>query len=191
MKRATGSNADTFKNFSPEQRNNKDKTKDMDHGLEEVVYEPNEQGRFPSNVIGEILQADYQKYFYCPKVSRKERHAGFDLKGIPTNPDGMMSRDENGQLVNNYTAKKADAGNNHPTVKPVALMKYLIKLVTPPNGKVLDPFNGSGSTGMAAVELGYEYIGIEQDPKYCEISERRIAAHFKKSDPLRASGLFE
>ena len=154
-----------------------------------IGYEANDKGRFPSNVLGEI--PDYQKYFYCPKVSRKERHAGFDLKGIPTNPDGMMSRDENGQLVNNYTAKKADAGNNHPTVKPVALMKYLIKLVTPPNGRVLDPFNGSGSTGMAAVELGYEYIGIEQDPKYCEISERRIAAHFKKSDPLRASGLFE
>jgi site-specific DNA-methyltransferase (adenine-specific) len=70
-------------------------------------------------------------------------------------------------------------------------MKYLIKLVTPPNGKVLDPFNGSDSTGMAAVELGHEYIGIEQDPNYCEISRRRILAHFKKSDPLRASGLFD
>lgn len=157
-----------------------------------VIEDPqiNEIGRFPSNVIGEIAEP-YQKYFYCPKVSRQERHMGYDLDVIPTNPDGMMSRDENGQLVNNYTAKKADAGNNHPTVKPVELMKYLIKLVTPPNGKVLDPFNGSGSTGMAAVELGHEYIGIEQDEKYCEISRRRISAHFKKSDPLRASGLFE
>jgi site-specific DNA-methyltransferase (adenine-specific) len=79
-----------------------------------VGYTPDEQGRFPSNVIGEI--PDYQKYFYCPKVSRRERHIGYDLTDIPTNPDGMMSRDENGQLVNNYTAKKADAGTNHPTV---------------------------------------------------------------------------
>ena len=123
-------------------------------------YVPNEQGRFPSNVIGEIEQP-YQKYFYCPKVSRAERHIDNQVENI------------------------------HPTVKPVALMKYLIKLVTPPNGRVLDPFNGSGSTGMAAVELGYEYIGIEQDPKYCEISGQRIEGHLKRVDPLRASGLFE
>ena len=122
-----------------------------------------EGGRFPSNVLGEI--PDYQKYFYCPKVSRKERHIGFD--------------DPNTQ------------GNNHPTVKPVELMKYLIKLVTPPGGIVLDPFNGSGSTGCAAVELGYNYIGCELDPKYVEISEKRIEAWLKTVDPIRASGLFE
>ena len=67
-------------------------------------------------------------------------------------------------------------GNNHPTVKPVALMRYLIKLVTPPNGKVLDPFCGSGSTGMAAVELGHQFTGCELDPNYVAISERRIRA---------------
>jgi len=177
-----------------------------------VKVETNDLGRFPSNVLGEI--PDYQKYFYCPKVSRRERHIGYDLNKVPTiehndpatihlhplwtpaigknvyrlkqaieehnakvpptNPDGMMSRDENGQLVNNYTAKKAAAGNNHPTVKPIELMKYLIKLITPPGGIVLDPFNGSGSTGCAAVELGYEYIGCELDPNYVEISLKRI-----------------
>jgi site-specific DNA-methyltransferase (adenine-specific) len=67
-------------------------------------------------------------------------------------------------------------GNNHPTVKPVELMKYLIKLITPPGGTVLDPFNGSGTTGMAAVELGFNYIGCELDPAYVEISEKRIEA---------------
>jgi site-specific DNA-methyltransferase (adenine-specific) len=66
-------------------------------------YTPNEAGRFPSNVIGDI--SDYQKYFYCPKVNSKERHVGTD--------------------------------NNHPTVKPIELMKYLIKLVTPAGGRVL------------------------------------------------------
>ena len=55
-------------------------------------------------------------------------------------------------------------------------MKYLIKLVTPLGGHVLDPFNGSGSTGCAAVELGYEYVGIELDPKYVEIANKRIEA---------------
>jgi site-specific DNA-methyltransferase (adenine-specific) len=149
-----------------------------------VIEDPqiNEIGRFPSNVLGDI--PDYQKYFYCPKVSRKERHIGYDLDVIPTNPDGMMSRDENGQLVNNYTAKKAAAGNNHPTVKPVELMKYLIKLITPPGGTVLDPFNGSGSTGMAAVELGHNYIGCELDPAYVDIANRRIAAWLVKDEPL-------
>ena len=110
------------------------------HDTKKVLF--NETGRFPSNVIGEV--EDYQKFFYCPKVSRKERHQGVD--------------------------------NNHPTVKPVELMKYLIKLVTPENSVVLDPFCGSGSTGMAAVELGHEFIGCELDPAYVEIAEARIAA---------------
>jgi len=106
--------------------------------------EINPLGRFPSNVIGEV--EGYQKFFYCPKVSRKERHI-----------DGV-------------------ALNNHPTVKPVELMKYLIKLVTPPNSTVLDPFTGSGSTGMVAVELGHTFIGCELDPAYVEIAKRRIEA---------------
>jgi site-specific DNA-methyltransferase (adenine-specific) len=154
--------------------------------------------RFPSNVIGEILQEDYQKYFYCPKVSRRERHTGFELpppmfggvKGcydengerfavgfdnraegktkkhdplghIATNPEGMW---DDGVQFQERKQKQLNVGNNHPTVKPVELMKYLIKLVTPPGGTVLDPFNGSGSTGMAAVELGHPYIGCELDP---------------------------
>ena len=107
----------------------------------------NEQGRYPSNVIGEV--EGYQKFFYCPKVSRKERHIGYDT---------------------------TDNGNNHPTVKPVELMHYLVKLVTPPNSVVLDPFCGSGSTGMAAVELGHEFIGCELDENYVRIAETRILA---------------
>ena len=78
------------------------------------------------------------------------------------------------------TQRSEEVGNNHPTVKPVELMKYLIKLVTPKGGIVLDPFNGSGSTGMAAVELGHEYIGCELDPNYVEIAKKRIEAWNKK-----------
>ena len=91
------------------------------------------------------------KYYYCPKVSRKERNNG-------------------------------DASNTHPTVKPVALMKYLVTLVTPKGGKVLDPFNGSGSTGMAVKEFGGEYTGIDLDPDYIEISRKRIEAWDKKDE---------
>jgi site-specific DNA-methyltransferase (adenine-specific) len=174
------------------------------------------QGRFPSNVIGEVAE-HYQKYFYCPKVSRRERHCGFEqtnithpdfsrkrdengkpvygesswmydpggvdkiqkatkkdpLAHIPTNPEGMYDVDGTGQQYNSMKYKSQ--GNNHPTVKPVALMRYLIKLVTPPNSTVLDPFCGSGSTGMAAVELGHTFTGIELDANYVSIAKKRIA----------------
>ena len=180
-----------------------------------VKVETNELGRFPSNVIGEILQADYQKYFYCPKVSRAERHSGFELPPpMFGNVQGCYGADGERFAVGldararvETEAKKGNGldrvcescgvsilkpkdclcakkswvrpiktGNNHPTVKPIELMKYLIKLVTPPGGIVLDPFNGSGSTGCAAVELGHEYIGCELDPRYVAISLKRIAA---------------
>jgi site-specific DNA-methyltransferase (adenine-specific) len=123
-----------------------------------VKVETNELGRFPSNVLGEIAEP-YQKYFYCPKVSRSERHIDDSVE------------------------------NNHPTVKPIELMKYLIKLITPPGGIVLDPFNGSGSTGCAAVALDHEYIGCELDPAYIEISKRRIEEYNKSENNFDA--LFE
>ena len=140
-----------------------------------------EAGRFPSNVIGDI--PDYQKYFYCPKVSRRERHIGFDE--IPYNGNsevgGMYG--PNQSITRNNVENK---GNNHPTVKPIELMKYLIKLITPPGGIVLDPFNGSGSTGCAAVELGHSYIGCELDPAYVEIAEKRIEAWYAATrDPAK------
>ena len=143
-----------------------------------------DKGRFPSNVIGEILQADYQKYFYCPKVSRRERHTGFELPP-PMFGDVQGCYDENGErFAVGLDARTGNVGNNHPTVKPIELMKYLIKLITPPGGKVLDPFNGSGSTGCAAVELGYEYVGIELDSAYVDIACKRIEAWNNKHNPL-------
>lgn len=169
-------------------------------------------GRYPSNVIGEVAEG-YQKYFYCPKVSRKERHSGFD--DASDTQESMVATmgghfiDENGptakacsnriwlphtgeiyshgikheymewQNINNVVTNTA--GNNHPTVKPVALMEYLIKLVTPPSTptlqrKVLDPFMGSGSTGMAVVNLGHHFTGCELDAKYVAIAATRINA---------------
>jgi len=78
-------------------------------------------------------------------------------------------------------ASKADRGeNHHPTVKPTDLMRYLCRLVTPPNGIVLDPFNGSGSTGCAAVLEGFQYVGIEREAEYIAISEKRIEARSKQ-----------
>ena len=65
--------------------------------------------------------------------------------------------------------------NNHPTVKPIKLMRYLCRLITPPGGTVLDPFAGSGTTLIAAVEEGFSVIGIEREAEYCEIIRQRMA----------------
>lgn len=142
------------------------------------------ENKFPSNVIGEILQADYQKYFYCPKVSRRERHIGHET---PPAMFGDMKGcyDESGErYAVGLDARTGNVGNNHPTVKPIELMKYLIKLVTPQGGKVLDPFCGSGSTGCAAIELGYEFVGCELDPAYVTIALTRISAWNTQHNPL-------
>jgi DNA modification methylase len=179
-----------------------------------------EGGRFPSNVLGEIAEP-YQKYFYCPKVSRAERHLGFDgtithwqmaeeMGGYLVDHDGNPSRSANKALIPGvgdiYTIhlskvyeewcqknnkKSTISGNNHPTVKPVELMKYLIKLVTPPGGHVLDPFNGSGSTGMAATELDYDYTGIDLDANYVAISQARIQAHYAATHGTTFNTLFQ
>jgi site-specific DNA-methyltransferase (adenine-specific) len=172
-----GNGGNTFGNYNPE-KTHKDSNDDNGQG-----WDPNQQGRFPSNVLGEILQADYQKYFYCPKVSRKERHIGFDTTNIPTDSSGYQGNSNGGNYLQKKQNITTEKGNNHPTVKPIELMKYLIKLITPPGGTVLDPFNGSGSTGCAAVELGHNYIGCELDPAYVDIANRRIAAWLVKDQP--------
>jgi len=66
--------------------------------------------------------------------------------------------------------------NNHPTVKPVSLMRYLCRLITPPKGIVLDPFMGSGSTGIGAKLEGFDFVGIEREDEYCKIAKARIDA---------------
>ena len=140
----------------------------------------NDIGRFPSNVIGEV--EGYQKYFYHPKVNRKERHIGLDMENAPRPGNTNERKDDVAWMVGNPDAvgssefvPRVDA-NTHPTIKPVALMLYLVKMITPPNGKVLDCFNGSGSTGMAVKEFGGEYVGIDLDENYIEISRKRILA---------------
>jgi DNA modification methylase len=191
--------------------------------LDQPEYTPNEQGRYPSNVLGDI--ADYQKYFYSPKVNRGERHRGFEqehipdplanyaqgdvknhplwdpsigtnlqrlkhkilehnsdlgkktdpLAHIPSNPEGMLDKNGGTRYIDGGN-KQHNVGNNHPTVKPVALMKYLVRLVTPQGSHVIDPFAGSGSTSMACRELARQFTGIDLDPRYCEIARKRIAA---------------
>jgi len=140
------------------------------------THEPT--GRFPANVMhdGSDVISDEMigygdggsasRYFYCPKVSRKERDGGLDdMK------DGKPVR---WNKAGEWTDDTTPAKNTHPTVKPVELMKYLCRLVTPEGGTVLDPFMGSGSTGMAAKSEGFEFIGIEKEEEYYKVADKRI-----------------
>ena len=94
---------------------------------------------------------------------------------------GKMLDEQSGGASRFFYAAKASRkergeGNNHPTVKPISLMRYLVRLVTPPGGIVMDPFMGSGTTGIAAKAEGFGFVGIEREPEYMKIAEARIAA---------------
>jgi hypothetical protein len=106
------------------------------------------------------------RFFYTAKASRREREAG--LEDADPMPAGRTIKPRHGDR---FVGK----GNHHPTVKPIALMRWLCRLVTPPGGLVLDPFTGSGTTGCAAVLEGFRFYGAELDAEYADIARRRIA----------------
>jgi DNA modification methylase len=116
------------------------------------------------------------RFFYTSKASRAERNAG--LRGMaeerpdPSRHAGQVSmNDGEGNPYNRGVVPRA---NHHPTVKPLAVCAWLVRLVTPAGGVVLDPFMGSGSIGCAAVPLGYRYVGIEREAAYLEIAAARV-----------------
>lgn len=128
------------------------------------------QERSFDNVEVKASSGGASRFFYCAKASKSERNAGLEKfkKGEP--PASARSKPAEGR--NNSLGEPR--ANFHPTVKPVALMQYLCRLITPKGGKVLDPFCGSGSTGIGAVKEGFNFIGIEKDPEYVKIAEARI-----------------
>lgn len=140
-------------------------------------------GRFPANFIHDgsdevvnLLPGGSERFFYCAKASKSDRDEGVMLAMV-TGAE-MTDRKPDTDGLNSPRAgagRTSGARNNHPTVKPTALMQWLVRLVTPPGGKVLDPFTGSGSTGKACAIEGFEFIGFEMDPHYCEIAKQRIA----------------
>lgn len=112
------------------------------------------------------------RFFYCAKASKKDRNEGLDGVEPKREADRIVDDGVGGDNPRNRsnTAKL----NHHPTVKPTDLMRYLCRLVTPPNGVILDPFTGSGSTGKAALLEGFNFIGIEQSEEYAAIAKARI-----------------
>lgn len=114
------------------------------------------------------------RFFYCAKADRADRNDGCD--GLPLKPSGMVSNTSGQHLTRRDGGAPEPAANNHPTVKPTDLMRWLCRLVTPTGGLVLDPFAGSGSTGRGAIAEGFQFVGIELDPEYARIAEARIRA---------------
>jgi site-specific DNA-methyltransferase (adenine-specific) len=168
------------------------------------------EGRFPANFIHNGIEETWARFFYCPKVSSKERNMGCDEleenqselnSGGIGRKSSVEKRLEKGNGLNRicefcgvkqlksidckcdikswilpYQSNNAPTSKNiHPTVKPIKLMAYLCRLITPPNGIVLDPFMGSGSTGIAALQEGFRFVGMEMDEKYFEIATNRIS----------------
>jgi site-specific DNA-methyltransferase (adenine-specific) len=141
-------------------------------GLYESGHSPNYVGNWPSDKGGGA-----SRFFYVARATKSDRNEGLDKlpNQISQHDSGGLGRETsvnkriNEQYVNAPTTK-----NFHPTVKPTLLMEYLIKLVTPIGGVILDPFTGSGSTGKAALLNGYKFIGIELTEEYLPIIEGRL-----------------
>lgn len=113
------------------------------------------------------------RFFYCAKASRTERNTGLDHLPEVRHSDRPSDNLPGGDNPRNRT--NTPQTNFHPTVKPLALIHYLIKLITPPGGTILDPFLGSGTTAVAATQLGHPWIGCELTEDYWPIIEARIA----------------
>lgn len=136
--------------------------------------EPNSKGEF--NYYKDTGGAS--RFFYCPKAAKKDRNEGLDNE-----PTRTKNRVNSGGIENDPKWAPVETKNNHPTVKPTDLMRYLINLITPPNGTILDPFMGSGSTGKAAVRCGVNFIGIEKEQEYMDIAKARI--EHEKNKPVQ------
>jgi site-specific DNA-methyltransferase (adenine-specific) len=132
------------------------------------------QGRWPANLMHdgspEVVDrlGEASRFFYCAKASRADREEGCEQLPEVRRTDG---RETEHHVPNLRTTALR---NHHPTVKPTELMRYLIRLITPPGGTVLDPFMGSGSTGKAAMLEGATFRGCDLDPAYLAIAEARI-----------------
>lgn len=119
------------------------------------------------------------RFFYVAKPSRKERDLGCEWLAQKTGAETVNRKEGSAGLDNPRAGAgrtTAQVGNYHPTVKPIELMRYLVRLVTPPGGIVLDPFTGSGTTGMAAILEGAQFVGIEREAEYFEISKARLTS---------------
>ena len=145
----------------------------------------------PMDDLGYGDSGSAARFFYCAKASRSERNAG--LEGVPCKARPLSISQWEGQTngSGNVMGASKPQQNHHPTVKPIALMRYLCRLVTPPGGTVLDPFTGSGTTGIAAKLEGFNFIGCEREAEYVAIATARIAAWEPEREEPQQPTLFD
>ena len=126
------------------------------------------------------------RFFYSAKTSKADRDSGLDeFEKKKSNRLASSQGGGGGWSKDSEKNPNLPRANNHPTVKPTSLMSWLVTLVTPPDGIVLDPFNGSGSTGKAAMINGFKYIGIDLSQDYIDISKRRIQYAYDNKETLK------
>lgn len=151
-------------------------------------------GRWPANILFDRYAAgildgkspEASRFFYVAKPDGEERNGGLEDEETVSGGTATDRQDGSAGLRSPRAGAGRTGGNQnfHPTVKPVDLMSYLIKLVTPPGGVVLDPFMGSGTTGIAAARLGVPFLGCELNPDYIAIAEKRIAPELSQGKLL-------
>jgi len=182
---------ETITNHSRSTESSKSKGKYGDSKAQETHQTQGQKlGRFPANVI---LDEEAGKMLDEQSGISKSSGSGYNFETSNNdNPVRLTNNIKSGLYFNDsggasrffYVAKASKKergeGNNHPTVKPVSLIKYLVTLVTPPNGVCLDPFMGSGTTGVACAELNRKFIGIEIEPKYFDIACKRIETAYSQ-----------
>lgn len=125
------------------------------------------------------------RFFYCAKSSKAERNGG--LEGFEPEIHSDRNAVENIGANNPRNRTGTAKSNHHPTVKPLKLMQYLVRLVTPKGGVCIDPFCGSGTTLMACVKEGFDYIGLEREAEYVKIAEARIEWVKKEVEKIKLS----
>jgi site-specific DNA-methyltransferase (adenine-specific) len=134
------------------------------------------------------------RFFYVAKASKRDRNEGLEDFEAQRHSDRELADGTGGDNPRNRSNNLKQ--NFHPTVKPTELMRYLVKLITPLGGIVLDPFTGSGSTGKAAILEGFDFIGIELTEDYWPIIEGRLkhaeakVAEAKENIEAQPQGLF-
>lgn len=153
------------------------------------------EGRFPANCITLDSHEFYSKYFnvspaeLSKKASKKDRNSDWQGEeiGVPLK-EKTFGNDKGDGFGRGLSDSKLPTRNNHPTVKPTDLMAWLVRLVTPPNGTVLDPFAGSGSTLVAAKREGFGFVGVELTEEYIPIIEARTGAKATGVEHTEAEG---
>jgi hypothetical protein len=132
--------------------------------------------------LGDPASPPIGRFNYCAKPTRAEKERGLAEAGFV--PQQVNDGRET-SIDNAYQRGDTERLNAHPTVKGIRLMRYLVNLVTPPGGTVLDPFAGSGTTGVAAIQCGFSFIGVERDPSYVTLAWARLGvalADLKEED---------